>query len=346
MRRHVRAEQQERERRRRANAASSVNRWLPPPAEPRRIRGAHEQVDEQADQRHRGGQMRRDGLPGVPEPHRLLSEPRLEPDEQHGRDRRPAGSSVDRDGRGTARTAIPRISNADQRRHGSVDPLDPDVVARVEARQELAREAARPRRAGDAGARRANGNADHDEHERGGDGRGSEPLETGQRSSGMTRAGFYRWRPRGYARSTMRAPSRPPGTWVSSLARRVPAAGAGRLAPARPARPRAAPRARTPSGTASCQQAPPSPTTWTAWAPRRRRRRSPLIIDSPGGRTCGRNRLSSRSSMPQGRPVGGGRTHRPRCFYDLGRDPRSRSRPAHGTSSGRSRTSAASTPPM
>ena len=92
-----------------ANAASSVNRWLPLPGEPRRVRRSDEQVDEQPHEGHRRGEVRRHGLAGVPEPDRLAPEPRLEPDEEHGGERRPQDRAPVAMVQRPRATAIPRI---------------------------------------------------------------------------------------------------------------------------------------------------------------------------------------------------------------------------------------------
>ncbi len=75
--------------------------------------------------------------------------------------------------------------DADERSDRSVEPFDPDLEARVEAREELALEAARPVGAGEARVGRANDHAEDDKQERGGDGRCGEPLEAGHGSSGV-----------------------------------------------------------------------------------------------------------------------------------------------------------------
>ena len=133
--------------------------------------------------------MGHDGLAGVPEPDRLAAEVGLEPDEEDGGDGRPqdrplAAVVEDREDR------HPEDQEADQRRDGAVDPLDPDLEPGIEPGQELALEAAGPVRAREAGIGGANGHADHDEHERGDDGRGGKPLEAGQGSSGVSARGF------------------------------------------------------------------------------------------------------------------------------------------------------------
>ena len=79
-------------------AASSVNRWLPPPVSRPGTR-AHQQVHEQADQGHRRGEVRRDGSPELPERTVSRPEPRLEADQQDRRDRRPEDGPRGRDGR-------------------------------------------------------------------------------------------------------------------------------------------------------------------------------------------------------------------------------------------------------
>ena len=95
-----------------ANAASSVNRWLPPrPTEPGRVAGPDGHEDEQGDEQHRGREMGRDRLPAVAEADGLATEPGLEADEPDGRDRRPQERPAGRDGRGRPATARPRISN-------------------------------------------------------------------------------------------------------------------------------------------------------------------------------------------------------------------------------------------
>ena len=80
--------------------------------------------------------------------------------------------------------------HADERGDGPVRPLDPDLEAGIERRHELALEAARPVRTGKPGVRGAHDHADDDEQERGGDGRGSQPLEAGHGSSGQSARGF------------------------------------------------------------------------------------------------------------------------------------------------------------
>ena len=76
-----------------ANAASSVNRWLrAAAAEAGREAGTDGQEDEQPDQHHRRGQVRRDRLAAVAEADGLAPEPRLEADEPDGRERRPTTS--------------------------------------------------------------------------------------------------------------------------------------------------------------------------------------------------------------------------------------------------------------
>ena len=97
-RRDVRAEEQDGERRRGPERGEEREPLAAAPGEPGRVRRPDEEVDEQPDERHRGREMRRHGLAGVPEPDRLAPEPRLEADEEHRRQRRPAGSTADRDG--------------------------------------------------------------------------------------------------------------------------------------------------------------------------------------------------------------------------------------------------------
>ena len=112
------------------NAASSVNRWLRAPAgQVRRETGTDRDVDEQGDEQHRGGQMRRDRLAAVPEADGLAPEPRLEPDQHDRSDRRPqeraAIAMVDP---GEDRQA--EDLEADDRRDGPMDPLDPRLRRR------------------------------------------------------------------------------------------------------------------------------------------------------------------------------------------------------------------------
>src|SRR5581483_5110205 len=106
---------------------------------------------------------------------RLAAEPGLEPDEQDGgkgrpEDRRLAPVAGDGDG-GEAEDEEPEDDG-----DGPVDPLEPDLVAGVEAWEELPLEAARPRRASQARIGRPDDDADRDEDERRQDGCSGELL--------------------------------------------------------------------------------------------------------------------------------------------------------------------------
>ena len=320
----VRAEQEQRERRRRRERGEERESLAAAAGEPRRIRRTHQQVDEQPDERHRGREVRGHGRARVAEPDRLGPEVRLEPDEHERGDRRPQDrapvSMVDHGQRGH-----PEDQEPDHGRHGPVDPFDPHVEARVEARQELAREAARPVRARLARVGRAHGDTDHDEHERGDDGRGSEPLEAGQRSSGWrSRILAVRAAPsfpiRGYAfdvipgtRPRCRHARNDPG------ARRADRSGLLRRRRRnlerswhRPARPRRPP-ARRPR---------PSPTTCRAGGRRPPRPPVvPLIIASPGELVCGKNRVLFTMIDASNAPIGAPDRTAKVAFYDLARDP-------------------------
>jgi hypothetical protein len=72
---------------------------------------------------------------------------------------------------------------ADQDRDGSVDPLDPDLRAVGERRQELALEAAGPMGTGHPRVGGADDHPDRDEQERRHDRRRGEPGVAGQRAS-------------------------------------------------------------------------------------------------------------------------------------------------------------------
>ena len=159
------------------NAASSVNRWLAPPTEAGREAGTDRHVDQQRHEQHRGGEMRRDRLPAVAEADRLASEPGLEPDEQHGRERwpeqRPPVAVVDPGERRQTEDL-----EADDRRQRPVHPLDPGLGV-AQRRQQLA-VAQRPVRAAETGVGGADDHADRDEQDRRREGRRGELLEAGQ----------------------------------------------------------------------------------------------------------------------------------------------------------------------
>ena len=163
-------------------AASSVKRWLrpPPAAEAGRETGTHRQEHEQRDQQQGRGQVRRDRLPAVPEADGLAAEPRLEPDETDRRDgrpqqRRPVAMVTDRQDREA------QDLEADDRRDGPVDPLDPRLRV-VDRRQQLA-VAERPVRAAETGIGGAHDDADDDQQDRGPERQRGELLEAGQRVS-------------------------------------------------------------------------------------------------------------------------------------------------------------------
>ena len=173
-------------------AASSVNRWLPPPRpDAGREPGTDRDEDQQGDQQHRRGEVRRDRLAAVAEPDRLAPEPRLEADQGDRADRRPEqGSAVAMVDAGEDRQA--EDLEADDHGDRPVDPLDPRLRV-VERRQQLA-VAERPVRAAETGVRRAHDDADRDEQDRGPERQRGELLEAGQRVSwgrvdGAERAG-------------------------------------------------------------------------------------------------------------------------------------------------------------
>ena len=85
---HVRAEQQQRVHRARAERGQQREPLAATAREPRRIERAGEDPDEQADEGHRRREVSRHRLSGVAEADRLAAQPGLEPDEQHRDDRR------------------------------------------------------------------------------------------------------------------------------------------------------------------------------------------------------------------------------------------------------------------
>ena len=200
----VRPEQQQRERRRRRERGEDREPLAgAAPADAGREAGTDRDVDQQPDQGHRGGQVGRDGLPGVAEADRLAAEPRLEPDEQDGHERRP------QDRRAIAVVAQgqdrhPEDLEADDHRHAAMDPLDPGLGV-VERRQDLV-VAERPVGAAEPGFGGAHDDADRDQRERGQEGRQGKALEAGHevailspRAGGPARAALGR-RPRRRAR--------------------------------------------------------------------------------------------------------------------------------------------------
>ena len=183
--RHVRPEHQQRERRRgrerreqREPLARAANR------EPGRVAGTHQDEDEHPEQEHRRGEVRGDGLPAVAEANGLAAQPRLEPDQGHGPERRD-------DERATVAVVDEREDReaedleADQDGDPAMDPLDPRLRV-VERRQELA-VTERPVGAAETGVRGTHDDADRDEDQRRDEGRRRELLETGQASSWTAR---------------------------------------------------------------------------------------------------------------------------------------------------------------
>ena len=162
---HVRSEQQQRERR---GGAESGKQREPlartADRQPRRIAGPNCEVDEQADEGHRRGQVGGDRLPAVAEPDRLAAEPRLEADEADGDERRPQDRSPlsmveERDDGET------EDLEADDDGNGPMDPLDPRLRV-IEWRDQLA-VAERPVRAAEARIRGPHDDPDRDKQERG-----------------------------------------------------------------------------------------------------------------------------------------------------------------------------------
>ena len=95
------------------NAARSVEPLAgPATADPSRVAGTDRQEDQQPDEHESRGEVRRDGLPAVPEAHGLTPEPCLEPDEPDRGDRRPQDRSP--------------IAMIEERQDGESDDLEPD----------------------------------------------------------------------------------------------------------------------------------------------------------------------------------------------------------------------------
>ena len=144
-----------------ANVASSVNRWLAPrPPIRAGYAGPDGQEDEQADEEHRRGEVRRDRLAAVAEADGLAPEPRLEPDEhdrrERGHDERAAVAMVEDGEDRQAQDLEP-----DEDHDAAVDPLDPRLRV-VKRREELA-VAQRPVRAAQPGVGGAHDDADRDQ---------------------------------------------------------------------------------------------------------------------------------------------------------------------------------------
>ena len=172
---HMRAEEQQGERRERPEGRQQREPLArAATADAGREAGTDRDVDQQPDQRHRGGQMRGDRLAGVAEADGLAPEPGLEADQQDGADARPQDRSavaVIADGQ----DGQPEDLEPDDDRDAPVDPLDPGLGV-VEGRQQLA-VAERPVRAAEPGVGRTHDHADRHEGERGQQGRQGQALE-------------------------------------------------------------------------------------------------------------------------------------------------------------------------
>ena len=160
-----------------AGAASGKVGWVAGPD-----RHEHEQAHEE----HRGSEVGRDRFAAVAEADRLATQPRLEPDQPDGRDRRPeqtgAGAVI---ADGQRRDA--QDLEADDRRDRPMEPLDPGLRV-VERRQQLP-VAQRPVRAAQAGIGGAHDDADGDQQDGSPEGQRSELLEAGQGISWGPRVG-------------------------------------------------------------------------------------------------------------------------------------------------------------
>ncbi len=188
-----------------------------------RVRRPDQQEGEEADERHRGGEVGSDRLPGVAQADGLAAEPGLEDDERdgaeaHGDEAAPVAVVDDGEDR-DAQDHDPEDGGDE-----AVDPLGPGLE--VERRDDLP-VAERPVRAAEAGVRRPHDDAHDHEGQRHRQRRRDELLETGHRSSGMARA-----ERQGSRRSG-------PGTAVATCYR------AGRAVADRPPGPGARPDSRT-----------------------------------------------------------------------------------------------------
>ena len=205
---------------------------------------------------------------------------------------------------------------ADERGDRPVDPLDPDLEAGVEARQELALEAARPVRAGKPRVRGAHDHADDDEQERGGDGRGGEPLEAGHWSSGLGARGILDRLGADAVtlptplRHVFRAPStavRRAGHRRRRLFRRG-STGTAMLPD----------RFRHGAGAAAIPRRPTRPPAGWGIAGGRRHRSCPILITSPV--VCGPNRVLFSFVDTDNRPIAAPDRSASLAIYELGRN--------------------------
>ena len=306
---HVRAEHQQGECRDRAERGEEREPLArAPAADPCGVPGPDRHVDEEPDEGHGRGQVRRHRLAGVAESDRLAPEPRLEPDQKDGADGRPQDRAavpvvLDREDR------EPEDLEPDDDRHAAMDPLDPGFRV-VERREDLAVTEG-PVRAAQTGVRRAHHDADRDQRERGHESRQGKALVAGHETAILSRRRRIPAR-----RDTLSAmPSLRLLVAVSLLA--VVAAACGSTAPTTEPAPASAEAS---AGTGARCATAPAPASMEGWSgPAQMPSVFPLLVSDRI--TCGPARILLSLLDSENRPVATPDRTLSVTFYDLGKDP-------------------------